>query len=170
MDTMHESTTPHNNTLGSEAATPFSPSLEDRRSTFTDSTPVGVLFEPRGRIRVLRSAPPPAPKNQTKDPRPNFTQIPNAFLDDPNLSAQEKLLIALLMSHDFGQHKISPGLTSLAHRVALGERQVRTIINGLKWKGLITVRQRGQQQTNQYTVHLQTRYPTVAASWKAPPD
>lgn len=58
----------------------------------------------------------------------NFTQIPNAWLRDPNLSFAAKGLLAQLMSHIPGW-KISQ--ESLAQQNGVGKDRIRTLLNEL---------------------------------------
>ncbi len=84
--------------------------------------------------------------------RDGFTQLPNAILRHPAITAGAKLAYSVLMSYAWTDDKCFPGQTRLAHDLACGERSVRTYLQQLEDAGLIAVQQRGQGKTNVYII------------------
>ena len=81
-----------------------------------------------------------------------FTQIPNAILEDTNLNDGDKITYALLLGYGWDTNNCFPGQETLAERQGKKVRSIRDHLKSLEKKGWITIKQRGFNQTNQYTL------------------
>jgi hypothetical protein len=86
-----------------------------------------------------------------------FTQVPNAVLLDPRLSAGARLVFAVLCHYAREKDSCFPGQARMAEQVGAKERAVRTKIRELEEAGLVTTEQRGLGKTNRYLLHLPDR-------------
>lgn len=82
-----------------------------------------------------------------------FTQIPNAILEDVNLNDGDKITYALLLGYGWDTNSCFPGQETLAQRQGKKVRSIRDHLKNLEKKGWITIKQRGFNKTNQYTLH-----------------
>jgi hypothetical protein len=78
----------------------------------------------------------------------NFTQLPNAFIRDPNLSAGAKVLMANLISRVGIYEKTWVGVETLSKETGVGERTLIRKKRELKNLGLIEEKRKGQGRTN----------------------
>lgn len=97
-----------------------------------------------------------------------FTQIPNAVLRDPNLSVAARFTYGLLASFAWEDESCYPGQKRLAADTGVSERSLRTYIEELEAKGLVTVTRRGLRQTNRYTLHTPSEAANVADQDRKP--
>ena len=82
-----------------------------------------------------------------------FTQIPNALLRRADLSQGAKVAYMMLLSYSWQEGSCFPGQERLARDMGAGERSVRTYLQELQARGLITIRRRGLNLTNVYILH-----------------
>ena len=82
-----------------------------------------------------------------------FTQIPNAILRCPALSAGSRLLYAILLSYAWQDGECFPGQERLADDLGFkSTRGIRKLLVELKDVGLIQVIRRGRTRTNLYVI------------------
>ena len=94
---------------------------------------------------IVPTIPAPAPLVQT-----GFTQVANRVLSDPRLSAPARLLYALLKMHAWQSAVALPGQVRLGALLGVHPRQVRRYLAELIAAGLVVVRRRGRNLTNEY--------------------
>src|SRR5438270_13768502 len=82
--------------------------------------------------------------------RAGFTQIPNAILRRPHLSAGAKLTYMGLLSYAWQDGSCFPGQDRLAHDLGLGRRSIVRYLQELQESGLLIVERRGLGLTNVY--------------------
>lgn len=81
-----------------------------------------------------------------------FTQIPNAILRDPALSAGARLTYAMLSSFAWQSDECWVGQAKLAKLLGVGDRQLRRYLTELEEAALLEITQRGLQKPNLYTL------------------
>lgn len=81
--------------------------------------------------------------------RPGFTQIPNAFFC-LGLTAQEKMVLIVLMSYKRNQRKCWPSQETLARDSGLAPRSVIRVLQSLKDKMIVQYQRRGYGRSNCY--------------------
>lgn len=84
--------------------------------------------------------------------RAGFTQIPNAILRRPDVSAGAKLTYMALLSYAWQQGSCFPGQDRLAEDTGAGKRSVVRYLQELQVAGLLVVKRRGLGRTNIYTL------------------
>ena len=70
-------------------------------------------------------------------PNKNFTKLDNNILRDPNISIQEKILYASLVSYCWDSGYCYPGQMRLASELGVSDRSIRNWLKGLEDYGLI---------------------------------
>ncbi len=81
------------------------------------------------------------------------TDIPNAVLLESRIEPMTRLCYAVVKSYAYGKKREAfPGQKAIAEQLGVRERSVRYYITDLEKLGLLTVEQRGQQQTNVYWI------------------
>lgn len=101
--------------------------------------------------------------------RAGFTQIPNALLRRPGLSAGAKLTYVGLLSYAW-QGSCFPGQERLAADLGLGKRSVIRHLQELQTAGLLIVKRRGLRQTNIYFLPRLPASETPSSSMKCQTD
>jgi len=86
-----------------------------------------------------------------------FTQIPNAILKSPKLSAGAKLSYAMLLSYAMGDDECFPGQDRLATDMGVSRQTANQYIKELSEKGFINIKRRGQGRSNLYEINLKAR-------------
>lgn len=84
--------------------------------------------------------------------RDGFTQIPNAVLRDPSLSAAARLVYGLLLSFQWREPGIFPGRERMAAYLGASVDSIDRCLNQLRDAGLIAWARRGRGETNVYTI------------------
>ena len=80
-----------------------------------------------------------------------FAMIPNEVIRDPRLTAQSKALYTLMRSYAWGNKEdMFTGKTRMAAEMNWSTRYLSTIMDELKACGLVIVKLRGRNITNQY--------------------
>jgi biotin operon repressor len=82
----------------------------------------------------------------------NFVQIPIKVLSNPNLSTQSKVIYSILRSHAWYKNNCFPSQESLAQKTGLKKWSVWKYLKELKAFGLIDWKQKGFNQSNEYTL------------------
>jgi DNA-binding MarR family transcriptional regulator len=114
---------------------------------FSPMRPIGTVMKDRN--IVLKGADAASAKG--------FTQVPNFLLKSNKLSPGDKLAFAMLLSYAWQNDYCFPGQVRLAKDMGLSDRSVRTHLKSLEAKGLLTIRRRGQGQTNIYELNLKPK-------------
>lgn len=83
-----------------------------------------------------------------------FTMVPNLILNDPNLSVGAKIVYAKFLQYAWEKNYCYPGQKRLGEEIGLSEGRVSQLIKELVEAGLLTVKRRGLNQTNMYTLHM----------------
>jgi len=87
-----------------------------------------------------------------------YTLVPNYILYQQGLTAQAKLIYAMLLSYAWGTKRSAyPGQERLAADCGLGVATVKRHIKHLVEKKCITIVRRGQGWTNLYILHFKRR-------------
>lgn len=81
-----------------------------------------------------------------------FTQIPNAILRDPSLSAGARLTYAMLSSFAWQSDECWVGQKKLGELVGVKDRAIRNYLEELEAAGLLEITQQGLQKPNIYTL------------------
>lgn len=81
-----------------------------------------------------------------------FTQIPNAILRDPSISAGARLTYAMLSSFAWQSDECFVGQAKLAKLLGVGDRQLRRYLTELEEVGLLEITQQGLHKPNLYTL------------------
>lgn len=92
----------------------------------------------------------------TADPiaRYGFTQLPNFILRNADLSANAKVVYALLLSYAWHSNLCFPGQEKLADHMGTHMSTVSRAMTELEDCGLLEIERRGQGRTNFYTVNF----------------
>ncbi len=89
--------------------------------------------------------------------RDGFTQIPNTVLKNNSLSMQARLLYGILLSYAWEKNECFPGEKALAEICGVSERHIRTLLNELKKRGFIEIKDR-RPKTNLYIIKSMRNY------------
>lgn len=81
-----------------------------------------------------------------------FTAIPRTILRDPSLSRNAKCLYALLLDYAWQTGSCFPGQQRLCEDLGISENTLRKDLNELKYRKLISWKQRGYSKTNIYYI------------------
>lgn len=81
-----------------------------------------------------------------------FTQIPNAILRDPSISAGARLTYGLLSSFAWQSDECWVGQSKLGELAGVGDRQIRNYLAELEDAGLLEVTRQGLNKPNLYTL------------------
>lgn len=95
-------------------------------------------------------------KVNSADPiaRHGFTQVPNFILRNAEISANAKLVYALLLSYAWNNNLCFPGQERLAEHMGAHVSTVSRAISELEACALIEIERRGQGKTNFYTINF----------------
>jgi DNA-binding transcriptional MocR family regulator len=104
-----------------------------------------------------------------------YTQVPNVVLRRHDLSPGAKVVYALLLSYAWQEDHCWPGQERLADEAGASARSVRTWLQELRERGLVTVERRGLTLTNVYWIEALAAAPDrqnmpVNAATDAAPD
>ena len=83
-----------------------------------------------------------------------FTQVPNFVLRSKNLSVGAKLTYAMLLSYAWQNNFCFPGQKTLADDMGVSLRSIVSFIKELQAQESVTVKRRGLNKPNIYTLHL----------------
>jgi hypothetical protein len=86
-----------------------------------------------------------------------FTQVPNAVLKSPEISAGAKLAYTMLLSYAWHNDYCFPGQGRLGDDMGVTRRSANTYIKELSGKGFIKVKRQGQGRPNIYEVNLKSK-------------
>ena len=86
-----------------------------------------------------------------------FTQVPNAVLKSPEISAGAKLAYTTLLSYAWHNDYCFPGQDRLGDDMGVTRRSANTYIKELSEKGFIKVKRQGQGRPNIYGVNLKAK-------------
>jgi len=81
-----------------------------------------------------------------------YTQVPNVVLRRHDLSPGAKVVYALLLSYAWQEDHCWPGQARLADEAGASPRSVRTWLQELRERGLVTIERRGLTLTNVYWI------------------
>ena len=85
----------------------------------------------------------------------DFTSVPNSILSHPDISNRAFRLWVVLHSFHFGVNgKIFPGMEKLAETIHMSKSTVFRAIKELEELGLVSVKHRGFDETNEYTLYV----------------
>jgi hypothetical protein len=92
----------------------------------------------------------------SRKPRTGFTKIDNAFIDNPNLTAAEKLVAIKLQSHAYGTKTwANPSQLELSGQLRLDRKTVKAALESLSAFGIVRPHGEGHQGKQEtYTVNL----------------
>ncbi len=89
-----------------------------------------------------------------------FVKVYHDFLDSDYLSGKEKIIFILLKRYlDFSQDsggsagEVYPSLATLSKQAGMTEKSVRTVIQSLAKKGVLSVKRQGLSKPNIYTIY-----------------
>ena len=83
-----------------------------------------------------------------------FTQVPNFILRSSNLSMGAKMTYAMLLSYAWQNDFCFPGQETLAADIGVSKRSVVSFIKELQASECVSVKRRGLNKPNIYTLHL----------------
>lgn len=84
-----------------------------------------------------------------------YTLVPNYVLYKPNLTANAKLVYAMLLSYAWGEKdRARPGQDRIAKQCGLSKRTVIRAIKELSEAGFLTILRRGRGWTNVYVLQF----------------
>lgn len=86
-----------------------------------------------------------------------FTQVPNAVLKSPELSAGAKLVYALLLSYAWHDDFCFPGQDRLAEDIGIARGTVNRHVQELSDKGFVVIKRLGQGRANLYELNLKAK-------------
>ena len=79
-----------------------------------------------------------------------FTQVPNIILKDPKLSANAKVVYALMLSYAWHNNRVFPGQDRMAEDLGTSRPTVTKAVAELVQEGWLETQRRGQGKTNIY--------------------
>ncbi len=79
-----------------------------------------------------------------------FTQVPNVILKDPKLSANAKVVYALMLSYAWHNNRVFPGQDRMAEDLGTSRPTVTKAVAELVQEGWLETQRRGQGKTNIY--------------------
>ena len=91
--------------------------------------------------------------------RKGFTMVPNFVLLSAEISPGAKLCFAMLLRYAWQNDYCFPGQERLAADMGVSDRSVRTYLNELEAKKLISIKQRGLGKSNLYEINLRPSRP-----------
>lgn len=89
-----------------------------------------------------------------------FTQVPNAVLNNKQLSFAAKVVYAKLLSYAWTNNRVFPGQVTMANDIGSKKSTINKAIKELEEVGWLDIERRGQGQTNIYTLHHTVSKPT----------
>lgn len=85
----------------------------------------------------------------------NFTQIPNNWIADINLTDAEFRTLIALRSYDYGFEEIFPAQSTIALMRSKSVRTIQGHIQKLKENGYLLCKRRGFSKTNDYIINFE---------------
>jgi len=79
-----------------------------------------------------------------------FTQVPNILLRDSELSANAKIVYAMLLSYAWNNNRVFPGQERMAKDMGSSQPTIARATNELQERGWLEIERRGQGKTNIY--------------------
>ena len=79
-----------------------------------------------------------------------FTQVPNIILKVPKLSANAKVVYALMLSYAWHNNRVFPGQDRMAEDLGTSRPTVTKAVAELVQEGWLETQRRGQGKTNIY--------------------
>jgi hypothetical protein len=79
-----------------------------------------------------------------------FTQVPNHLLRNQKLSANAKIVYAMLLSYAWNNRRVYPGQVRMGDDIGLSQPTIHRAIQELESEGWLEVQRRGQGKTNIY--------------------
>ena len=79
-----------------------------------------------------------------------FTQVPNIILKDSKLSADAKVVYALMLSYAWHNNRVFPGQDRMAENLGTSRPTVTKAVAELVQEGWLETQRRGQGKTNIY--------------------
>jgi len=83
-----------------------------------------------------------------------FTQVPNFILRSKKLSMGAKMAYSMLLSYAWQNNFCFPGQETLADDIGVSKRSVVSFIKELQKFECVSVKRRGLNRPNIYTLHL----------------
>jgi len=87
-----------------------------------------------------------------------FTQVPNVLLKDPNVSANAKVVYAMLLSYAWNNDHVFPGQVRMAEDMGSTKSTVNRGVIELQKVGWLEIQRRGQGKTNLYVLKYVVRF------------
>ena len=79
-----------------------------------------------------------------------FTQVPTFLLNDPEVSANAKIVYAKLLSYAWSNDRVFPGQETMAGDIGLSQPSIARAVQELQRKEWLQIERRGQGKTNVY--------------------
>ena len=79
-----------------------------------------------------------------------FTQVPNYLLKNPKLSANAKIVYAMLLSYAWNNNRVYPGQVRMGEDIGTSQPTIHRAIHELEIADWLEVQRRGQGKTNVY--------------------
>ena len=79
-----------------------------------------------------------------------FVLVPKFIVKSRHLTQEEKLAYAMFLCYAWEKNYVFPGQAVLGKDMGVSERSVSRYIAGLREKGFISIKRRGQGRTNLY--------------------
>src|SRR3954453_2456231 len=79
-----------------------------------------------------------------------FTQLPNFLLNDPDVSANAKIVYAKLLSYAWTNDRVFPGQETMVGDIGLSQPSIARAVHELQEKEWLRIQRRGQGKTNVY--------------------
>ena len=79
-----------------------------------------------------------------------FTQVPNVILKDPKLSANAKVVYALILSYAWHNNRVFRGQDRMAEDLGTSRPTVTKTVAEIVQEGCLETQRRGQGKTNIY--------------------
>lgn len=86
-----------------------------------------------------------------------FTQVPNFLLKDPKVSANAKVVYAMLLSYAWNNNLVFPGQERMAEDMGSTKSTVNRGVIELQKAGWLEIQRRGQGKTNLYVLKFVVR-------------
>src|SRR5262249_48193510 len=86
-----------------------------------------------------------------------FTQVPNFLLNDPQLSANAKLVYSKLLSYAWNNKMVFPGQERMGRDIGLSTPTISRALHELETCDWLQIQRRGQGKTNIYVLHYRVQ-------------
>ena len=88
-----------------------------------------------------------------------FTQVPNFVLKNAQLSANAKVVYAMLLSYAWHHDRVFPGQARMAEAMGSSQATIARATAELEQAGYLQISRRGQGLTNLYTLRHRVKPP-----------